>query len=110
MNPKDIQQLAKWETCVTQEQILNDGVMAITIFDNVLDEENWPVSAIYVRTGIVLRQVPQYLTDECAYKLPNMVGWDTYQVRMWIEENEACADHHPCVQNGLHIFKGGAND
>ena len=110
MSPHDIQKLAKWLFCVVQEQILNNGVMAITTVDNVLDDENWPVSNIYVRTGIVVRQVPIYLSAECAYKLPNMVGWDTYQVRMWIDENEDCADHHPCVQNGIHIYKGGAND
>ena len=49
-----------------------------------LKDEEMPLSAIVIRTGVVVQQTPVYtgIIDE----LPNMLGWSTIDLSDWLKE------------------------
>jgi hypothetical protein len=107
MNLTDIHKITKWITHLEpHDGVLTDnGYMAICTFDNVLDEENWPISVIKVLAGVIIEQQVIYSGKLCAYILPNMVGMSTNNVYRFIEENDGNESLHPTITNAVYVFK-----
>lgn len=76
----------EWMDYVIGDSFVDDGLAAVTMVDSQLDENNWPVSVIVMRTGIVVKQYPLYKSNECVYEIPNMVGWSSCSVARWVNE------------------------
>jgi len=72
---------------------LNDGFFLIQIVDGVLDPENWPVDAIVIKTGVVVRQTDAYRSNEVVYKMPNFVGMDEKELRLFINQHTNAYDY-----------------
>lgn len=107
MNLIDLHKIITWTICSEQHtgMLTDNGHMAICTFDNVLDEENWPISIIKTVSGIIVEQKAIYSGEKCAYILPNMVGRSVNNVHRWLMENEGNESTHPTVTNAVYVFK-----
>ena len=95
-----------WKTYMNEEDLRNTNFNAlVSITDDVLDEENWPVSTIIVEDGIVTQQVPVYVSDSVVYELPNMVGWTTLELKQWLDLNDDFVNSHPTVEYCISYIK-----
>jgi len=68
----------EFETFV--KNIPNNCVVRVRIADNVLDDEDWPVSELVINNGLV---VLQRFVHPGAYSIDNMVGWGVDEVAAW---------------------------
>lgn len=107
MNLTDIHKITEWVTHLEPHDgmLTDNGYMAICTFDNVLDEENWPISVIKVLAGVIVDQQVIHSGKMCAYILPNMVGMSTNNVYRFIEENDGNEELHPTITNAVYVFK-----
>jgi hypothetical protein len=76
----------EWTFYVEDEDMITDGVYALSITDAVLDDDCWPVWCVVVRTGVVLQQHVMFPGE--AYEMPEMVGMTVDEVAAWIREAE----------------------
>lgn len=67
-----------------------NGELEVSITDNVLDPEDWPVSIITVENGIV---VAQRTKKEGCYSMDDMMGWNMFQLEEWHFYDTT--GHHP---------------
>lgn len=89
----------RWEFYVKSID-LQDGTYAITITDDVLDHDCWPVDSICIRDGYVRSQ--NVLYSSSVYDMPNMVGWGNIQVAEWTQYEPGITTH---PQNAHNIMK-----
>jgi len=90
----------EWTFYVRVEEMPDNGFFAITINDDVLDPDCWPIANLIVATGIVVKQIPLY--NSAVYDIPNMEGWTTQQVAEWTQIEPG--NSHPQVgHNLIHI-------
>ncbi len=79
-------EIGKWSICVRNDEMPKDGAFVVNITDDVLDEENWPLSAIVIQNGKVVHQYHLYhSTKRHAHAMPNMVGWTHIRVAEWTQ-------------------------
>ena len=88
----------EWTFFVGKNEIPENGFFAITITDDVLDPDCWPIHNLIIVTGIVVKQVPIYTS--AVYKIPNMEGWTSRQVAEWTQNEPG--NSHP--QQGYNIM------
>lgn len=62
---------------------LQNGVYAITLTDDVLDPDCWPVHSICIEDGFVRTQTVLY--NSSVYDIPDMIGWGNIQVAEWTQ-------------------------
>lgn len=76
-----------WQEDVSVEDIPVKGLVAISIRDNILDDENYPMHGLFLKEGIVENQFCMDDGDKIAYNLPNMVGKTIADLVDWVNEN-----------------------
>jgi hypothetical protein len=86
----------KWDFFVKFDELV-DGVYMITITDDVLDADCWPIHYITIKTGIVLKQGCVF--NSTVYDMPDMVGWDTTQVAEWTQAEPG--NNHPQIGHNI---------
>ena len=88
--------LNEWQFYVKAIDI-QDGTYAITINDDVLAPDCWPVHAICIVGGFVHSQVALY--SSTVYDMPDMLGWGNIQVAEWTQTEPG--NNHPQVGHEL---------
>jgi hypothetical protein len=82
-NRETIMKLNNWEFYVRHAEDIRDGTYVITINDDVLDPDCWPVHSICVVGGYVRNQIALYSSQ--VYDVPDMMGWTTQQIAEWTQ-------------------------
>ena len=95
-----------WKNYMNDEDLKNTDFNAlVTVTDDVLDDENWPVHTIIVKDGVVVKQVPVYVNNNVVYELPSMVGWTTLELKQWLDLNDDFINSHPAVEHSISYIK-----
>ena len=96
-------EIGKWSVYVSNGKMPKDGVFVLQITDDVLDEENWPLSVIVIQNGKVVHQYHLYhSTKRHAYTMPNMVSWTHIRVAEWTQF-ESVSRHPQITYNILRV-------
>jgi len=74
-----------------------NGVFAISISDDVLDKDCWPVWCIVMCGGVVEHQHDMYTSD--VHDRPNMEGWTKQQVLEFCQYEPG--DSHPQISHDI---------
>ena len=84
------------------EELPIDCEVFARISDNVLESEDWPVSLLIIRDGIVVKQ-----NDICngCYDLGDMEGWTIEDLCDWSQFDSTGS--HPENYHELHLTVGG---
>lgn len=86
------------------EKFVDNGVYAVTICDDVLDEDCWPVWSIHIKTGVVVKTTPLY-HGQGVYDMPNMMGMDTIELLQLMRSfNEASEGKSPCTVMNVQLI------
>lgn len=83
----------EWSFFVKTEELPVSGFFAITITDDVLDPDCWPIANIVITGGKVSTYMP--LFNSAVYDLPDMTGWTAAQVAEWTQIEPG--NQHPQV-------------
>ena len=78
----------EWKDMLNGEDVPTDGIVAISVQDNILDKENYPVHGLFFRSGIVAEQFRMDEGRDVAYGLPDMLGKSVYDLVNWVNQNE----------------------
>ena len=86
-----------WQSFI--KELLKDCMVRIRIVDDVLDEEDWGVEELTIRDEVV---TAQKTISKGAYRMPNMVGWESTDVIEWAH-HESPFGCHPQQWNEVWI-------
>jgi hypothetical protein len=97
-----------WQEDVSIENIPAKGLVAISIRDNILDDENYPMHGLFLKEGIVEKQFCMDEGKDVAYSLPNMVGKTVGDLVDWVNENrDNDANYFPEIWKVIAILSEG---
>jgi hypothetical protein len=66
------------------------GCLSVSVRDNVLDEEDYPIDCLILRDGVVTKQESIH---KGVYRIPSMMGWTREQIVEWSEYDDT--GRHP---------------
>ena len=78
----------EWKSELGSNDVPSDGLVAVSIRDNILDEENYPVHGLFLKKGVVVEQFHMDEGKDVAYEIPCMIGKTIAFLAAWVNKNE----------------------
>ena len=72
----------------SSDDVPSNGLVAISIRDNVLDDENYPIHGLFLKAGAIVEQFRMDEDRDVAYGLPCMIGKTSAHLTAWVNKNE----------------------
>jgi len=95
----------EWLDDIPADGLVGNVVVQITVCDNVLDEEDWPIHVIFIENMKVKRQE---VMRKGIYTMPDFRGKKAADVVRWVNQNRTMRpEEHPQVWHELMFVKGG---
>lgn len=77
-----------WEDSLAVTDIPLNCTVSISVHDNILDDEDYPIASLLFESGIVVAQVTRPNTKVPAYPLPDLKGKGIADLVAWVNEND----------------------
>jgi hypothetical protein len=85
------------------KELPDNCTVRIRIADNVLDDDDYRVDELTIRSGVV---ISQRTVHPGIYQIPNKIGFTTRQLCAW-SHYESAEHYHPMEFHEIAIMKGG---
>jgi len=89
----------EWTFWVKMEEIPKDCVLAMSISDDVLDKDCWPVWCVVLQGGTVVQLHDMYRSE--VYDRPDMMKWSRDQIADWVQEADGASMTHPMISHDI---------
>ncbi len=89
----------EWTFWIEESDLSDDGVFALSISDDVLDPDCWPVWCIVMQGGVVVQLHDMFRAE--VHDRPDMMDWTKKQIADWVHEENGSAITHPQVSHSI---------